>query len=407
MIKKNKRNEEELEDSQGSSTQYEDDSDTQYTSNEASEETNQDSTVEESDDDEAKKANEKSVKRKNLILYTVVGIALAGLAYKGYDMYFGSNNTNPQPQQQVTAPVAVQPPVEAPKPVEPPVPVAPPVQPEQQPVAPVTNENSAPVPTPAQTEGQIPNLGGGASVPVTPTAPINTAEQPPALNGNVGNPELNLGQNNPPPVNVNPVNPMVSQDAPKETIDSSTKDSIDKLIDRIDSMDDSFSKINETMDSVKEMVSTHDTKINSLDERVTKLEDAIKSHETKLADLQENKMDKVKAKPANVKPVVKKKSTVKKSTSSHRNSVSLVGDREDRVVRKSSSSHTTKSKASSGGSSYGYSIQAVLPGRAWVKNPNGTTSTYSTGDVLPNGNKVGKIDPDGGVFDSTGKKWPN
>ena len=34
MIKKNKRNEEELEDSQGSSTQYEEDSDTQYTSNE-------------------------------------------------------------------------------------------------------------------------------------------------------------------------------------------------------------------------------------------------------------------------------------------------------------------------------------------------------------------------------------
>lgn len=402
MIKKNKRNEEELEDSQGSSTQYEEDSDTQYTSNEATEEeTNQDSTVEESDDDEAKRANEKSVKRKNLILYTVVGIALAGLAYKGYDMYFGSNNT--QPQQQVTAPVAVQPPVEAPKPVEPPVPVAPPVQ-QQQPVAPTTAET--PTPVPAQTEGQIPNLGGETSIPVAPTAPVNTAEQPPALNGNMSNPELNLGQSNP-PVNVNPVNPMVPQESPKGTIDSSTKDSIDKLIDRIDSMDDSFSKINETMDSVKEMVSTHDTKINSLDERVTKLEDAIKAHETKLADLQENKMDKVKAKPASVKPVVKKKSTVKKSTSSNRNSVSLVGDREDRVVRKSSSSHTTKPKATSGGNSYGYSIQAVLPGRAWVKNPNGTTSTYSTGDVLPNGNKVGKIDPDGGVFDSTGKRWPN
>lgn len=385
MIKKTKDDtvSEEYEDSKTGSqtgfddTQYQDDGDTY-----------QDSTVQE--EEETPKA--KNVKTKNMILFAVFGLACAGILYKVVPLYLGGSSEQ-------TPPAALAPVAQAPQPAETPVPEQ--QAPVQAPVAPVAQEPAATLPV--QQENTVPNLGAtpAPQVPVNtaPQVPVNTAEQPPALGGQTNEvPKPSLGNESLPV--------LANTDAPKATavVDNETKESIDRLIDRVGAMDDTVQNVNDTMNSVKDMVKTHTDEISSLDVRVTKLEDAMKAQQEKMAALEEAKKEA--AKPA-VKPVVKKKATVKKSTrSASKNSVHIVSsDAPRKAVRSSSSSSSHKSVSSNG--SHGYTIQAVLPGRAWVKNPNGTTSTYSIGDTLPTGNKVGKIDPDGGVFDSTGKRWPN
>lgn len=44
----------------------------------------------------------------------------------------------------------------------------------------------------------------------------------------------------------------------------------------------------------------------------------------------------------------------------------------------------------------GYVLHAVIPGRIWVKNADGNSQTFESGEVLPDGAKILKIDPDRG-----------
>jgi hypothetical protein len=44
-----------------------------------------------------------------------------------------------------------------------------------------------------------------------------------------------------------------------------------------------------------------------------------------------------------------------------------------------------------------YSVQAIIPGRAWLKSDNGETVTVAEGDILKNYGKIIKIDPYDGV----------
>jgi hypothetical protein len=52
-----------------------------------------------------------------------------------------------------------------------------------------------------------------------------------------------------------------------------------------------------------------------------------------------------------------------------------------------------------------YSVQAIIPGRAWLKSDNGETVTVAEGDILKNYGKIIKIDPYDGVvqIDAGGK----
>lgn len=43
-----------------------------------------------------------------------------------------------------------------------------------------------------------------------------------------------------------------------------------------------------------------------------------------------------------------------------------------------------------------YVLQAVIPGRMWVRTQDGASLTYEVGETLPNGAKVLRIDPDQG-----------
>jgi hypothetical protein len=52
-----------------------------------------------------------------------------------------------------------------------------------------------------------------------------------------------------------------------------------------------------------------------------------------------------------------------------------------------------------------YTVQAIIPGRAWLKSDSGDTVTVAEGDVLKDLGKITKIDPyDGIVNIDTGKK---
>ncbi|MDX1900924.1 MAG: hypothetical protein SFW66_02840 [Gammaproteobacteria bacterium] len=53
----------------------------------------------------------------------------------------------------------------------------------------------------------------------------------------------------------------------------------------------------------------------------------------------------------------------------------------------------------------GYSVQAIIPGRAWLKSDSGDTVTVADGDTLKGVGKIVRIDPyDGIVSIDTGKK---
>jgi hypothetical protein len=47
----------------------------------------------------------------------------------------------------------------------------------------------------------------------------------------------------------------------------------------------------------------------------------------------------------------------------------------------------------------GYSVQAIIPGRAWLKSDNGETVTVAEGDVIRDVGRVTKIDPYDGVVE--------
>lgn len=52
-----------------------------------------------------------------------------------------------------------------------------------------------------------------------------------------------------------------------------------------------------------------------------------------------------------------------------------------------------------------YNVQAIIPGRAWLKSDNGETLTVAEGDVIRNVGRVTKIDPYDGVVEiNTGTK---
>ena len=46
-----------------------------------------------------------------------------------------------------------------------------------------------------------------------------------------------------------------------------------------------------------------------------------------------------------------------------------------------------------------YNVQAIIPGRAWLKSDNGETITVAEGDSIKNVGRVTKIDPYDGVIE--------
>lgn len=370
------------------------------------------------DETEAEVAEKKKSK-----LPLILGVVfLGGGGLLGYNMFF--NKPGPvQPASQhaqqpksgdiVSAPAkeeSVQQPVSQPEPV---------AQPEIKssiPDSPVA-ENSAP--------NALPDLGApvatvnqGVSSPVVPVqnpaTEANAQPSTPVVNGQA--PVSPVVQESKPadnplataqapetvttaPVSVETQNPAMNSDSVAKITQS-----IDRLIDRMDGFEDNLDKIAKSVDEAKDSNTEQDKKIADLESRVAKLEEAAKNTPVVVPMVKEAAKSNVVKKSAVKKQAVKK---VVRKKHHEQNSVVLISDGSDygsRPARQKAVTHKSVSHVSSRAGS-GYELQAIVPGKAWVKRPNGTTAVYGIGDTLPNGNKVGKIDPNTGLYDSAGKLW--
>lgn len=363
-------------------------------------------------------------KKKSKLPLILGGVFLAGGGLLGYNMFFNKpapvqptsqNAQQPKSGDMVSAPAKeepVQQPVSQPQPVVQPevkssipdTPVAENTAPNALPDlgAPVTPVNqgvsspAAPVQNPAieaNTQAAGPVVNG--QVPVSPVVQESKPADNPLANAQTQAPETVVNT----PVSVDTQTPAMNSDSVNKITQS-----IDRLIDRMDGFEDNLDKIAKSVDEAKDSNTEQDKKIADLENRVSKLEEAAKNAPVVAPVVKEAAKSNVVKKSAVKKQAVKK---VVRKKHHEQNSVVLISDGSDygsRPVRQKSVAHKSVSHVSSRAGT-GYELQAIVPGKAWVKRPNGTTAVYGIGDTLPNGNKVGKIDPNTGLYDSAGKIW--
>lgn len=141
-------------------------------------------------------------------------------------------------------------------------------------------------------------------------------------------------------------------------------------------------KINEKLDKLDKLDNID--KLDSNDQEIKQLlNDAI--NEIKNKECAVNSTKKVVSAPQKVTTnnnYVKDASNVKKQSAKINK----------KVVAKKSESTSSK-----------YTLKSIMVGRVWIGLPNGVIESFGIGDYLPNGDRIGNIDPDNGVFDTTGK----
>lgn len=381
-----------------------------------------------SNDDDSQDEQPKSKKGKYIMYGGIV--ALVGiLGVTGMKMLGGSDTPPPAPKP-AQIPVTQQ---EAPKPTVPETSVPTPVNvPVQNSSVPVQADNSQGIQMPpAQNQEQVlpdlnqkidngnPNEIKGVSpenqnsssvapdlnsASVSTSVPNSTVSEQPNLpvedSAKQSTPDLNNGSST--DTDIAPIAPIGSGSTVPTTTSTPSlsaedsenlNDSIKLLIKKMDGLSDSMNGLNETVKNTNTRIDNTDKKVDDLTKRVEKLE-------SKLVDGATVKSDSA--------PVVKK-STVKRSpivkhkrSSTSYNSVELSNGSHKRTVVRKTYTPKKVSEASSrlGG---GYTLQSVVTDRAWIKRSDGTMATYGIGDRMPNGKVIGSIDPDNGVFDTTGK----
>lgn len=367
-------------------------------------------------------------KKKSSKLPLIIGaVLIVGGGALGYNLFFNKHQNVPPQSQPVQQPksgdVA---PEKTPEVVSPPTSSTPEVQqPEKSssipnsavepnttpnalpdlgaPVSPVNQGvNTPPTVQPPVVENQSTQPVVNNQIPTTPGVAENQSSENPFANAQTQAPQESVSA---PAIKNDVVQSPVVNNAPVVDSDGVAKitQSIDRLIDRMDGFEDSIDKIANSVDDLKKSDTSQDQKIADLESRVSKLEEAAKNT-TVVPVVKEVKKEAVVKKSTAKKQAVKK---VVRKRHHEANSVILISDGSDYgrpVESKRAVTHKSVSHVSSRAGS-GYELQAIVSGKAWVKRPNGTTAVYGIGDILPNGNKVGKIDPNTGLYDSAGKLW--
>lgn len=362
-------------------------------------------------------------------------VAVGAIVFTGNKIFFSDNSAPPAQNQSGNQ--------QAPVPVEStpqPQPQAQVNQPQEQPQqAATTAPETAPVPQVSNGEEVLPDLHQGTvtaenpnsgslgdevtSTPATPEvkAPESTSVQTPVTPAEKtpAEPVAPVTQDVAPDLGHSEVQPMpsvgqnvtsnsaVHNDTTPAISNSSAGElnkSIQALIVKMDGLSTSIESLNNMIGDTNDRIDKTNTNVDNLSKRVDKLEDMLKNKPAVAAagkDDCDNKATKPVVKKSS-KAVVKKKRSSNVSSHSRYNSVEIIDEDAPRSHRKAYVAPKKASTASSrlGG---GYTLQSVVTDRAWVKHPNGTTSTYGIGDRLPNGKIVGSIDPDNGVYDTNGK----
>lgn len=162
-----------------------------------------------------------------------------------------------------------------------------------------------------------------------------------------------------------------------------------------DGVERAVSELSKKMDAIGEALKNFDgakieRRLVSLEDRMSAMESGSRKPAVKVAEKNAEKADKpvlaqVSEKPRRVRHTVRR-ATVKRyeparvenATLFTQNSVSMTGQKEEMApVQKSPRDYT---------------LQAVIPGRMWIKTEDGASHTFAVGDKLPDGSKVLKID---------------
>jgi hypothetical protein len=339
---------------------------------------------------------EKKKNNSNMIIFGIGGVAALGVV--GYMFLHGKPVENvPQQQTAVTVPPvqqSVQSPIPQPipQPVQPPVqqPVQPPVQqsvqsPVQQSVqSPVQQSVQSPIPQPVQPQiddatnflsnTKNPMVGNKDVTPpiVQPTLPIEVK------NNNIKNPMLDNKGTIPSQSLLN--NSVVSDNAKNNVVQQ-------QLVSQIKDMFDSQTK------EIKDSVDQVGNRVSALEKVATEQTDINKSIEDRLVILESGKRTKYVATDIEgTAKIVKhkhKKHTVKK----------VMHEKTNVAVKKDKSENTENNDVLIDKSSEkpvvtypAIQIYSVYAGRVWIKNKDGSLSTFAESDKLPTGELIKRVD---------------
>lgn len=202
-----------------------------------------------------------------------------------------------------------------------------------------------------------------------------------------------------------------------------TRDLANSLAHLSDQMGSLESTLKTLISNTNDKIDATNQKVDSLATRVDKLEakagikttaDATTGAASSIGEAKEPVKSTAKAKPAIKyhRPIVRHH-TMARSHGATNNTVELLDDSTsvrphrngDVLFSKPVDDNVVERVAPANHN--GYTVKAILPGRAWVQSTDGTTSTYGVGDTLPDGRRISKIDPDAGVIDNHGHRWPN
>lgn len=149
-------------------------------------------------------------------------------------------------------------------------------------------------------------------------------------------------------------------------------------------------EIGKKIDDLKAMFTKFDDM--KIDEHFEKIEARLAALEGKRPGVASNSTE---AKPAASRHRAAKVSAQRKARASKaaKSKVSPISESDDLLFSRSAEGQPSVKKESDG---RGYSLQAVIPGRIWIKGPDGNSQTFERGETLPDGVKILKIDPDRG-----------
>jgi len=338
-------------------------------------------------------------KSNNAVIFTVAGVAAAGVI--GY-MFFGGNNP----------PVQTQPPVtQAVTPVEPVV-----VQPVQQqtPVTPATTtpdgnflEGQSSDQNPlAGTQGTVNTNGEVDAANIQPTTVTNTSTTAtgsttvdttivPSANTSVASTQgvvtpvgtTTTVTTSVPTNNTATISPVVNEPvvAPVTSTVSVTPTNTSVAGNNLAQQ----SLVNELKQLFDQQTKEIRTSVDGMGNRIGDLEKANKSIEERLANLEAGKPTVV-AKPVITKAPVKAKKVVRKAVKVIKSKTEQ--NHRDVLIDKSSSTTTTTVTAKPAD----IQIHSIYAGRVWTKNKDGSLSTFSSGDTLPSGEVIKRVDEEKG-----------
>lgn len=254
-----------------------------------------------------------------------------------------------------------------------------PVTPGAQPGQPELGANGAGVDPSLAAQGGLPGQPTGQVAPVAPLAPET---QPNHVNQPVN-------QAGPAPVSAAVVAPISAPNTNLATTPAgSNKESIEWVLGEMSKKMDAMNETLKNFDGVK-----IENRLQTLEERIAALEGGRKAPKAVT-----KAVEKAPAVASNANgeaaPAEKKVTHVRRVARQQSKPAVEKADNSTLFTKASASSESVGVESTTVRTSREFVLQSVIPGRLWIKLPDGTSRTFGSGETLPDGSKVVKIEAD-------------